>query len=267
MNQHADIAGPLSGKVAVVTGSSAGNGRAIALRLARDGAAVVCADLAQYSHAPDFDGAEATDSLIRSEGGRATWQQVDVANGGSVGALYEHTLATYGRLDIVVANAGISPQPPVHLPEESYETFRRVTAVNQEGAWWTAREGTRILRDQKEGGRVIFLSSIAGLVGTDSGAHYCMSKGAINQLTRALAFQFAQDGITVNAIAPGFIRTSMTAHYLSDPEQRRAVLDAHPLGRVGETTDVAGAASFLAGPDSSWITGVVLPVDGGYTAI
>lgn len=257
----------LEGKVAVVTGSSAGNGRAIALRLAHDGAAVVCADLRSGSHSPEFDGAETTDDLIRAAGGRALFVQTDVTDGASVTSLYAETVREFGRLDIVVANAGISPQPPVHLPEEEFDTFRKVTAVNQEGAWWTAREGSRILREQGEGGRIILLSSIAGLVGSDSGVHYCMSKGAINQLTRALAFQMAPSNITVNAVAPGFVRTSMTVDYLSDPERARAVEATHPLGRVGETSDVAGAVAFLAGPDSPWITGVILPVDGGYTAI
>lgn len=262
-----DTVRPLHGKVAVVTGSSAGNGRAIARRLAHDGASVVCADLKSVSHSPAFDGADATDELIRADGGQALFVTTDVTDGESIGALYDETVREYGRLDFVVANAGISPQPPVHLPEEDYETFRKVTSVNQEGAWWTAREGARILREQGEGGRIVFLSSIAGLVGTDSGAHYCMSKGAINQLTRALAFQLAPSNINVNAVAPGFVRTSMTADYLSDPERARAVEGTHPLGRVGETSDVAGAVAFLVGPDSPWITGVILPVDGGYTAI
>lgn len=258
---------PLTGKVAVVTGTSAGNGRAIARRLAADGAAVVCADLRRHSHAPDFDGDQATDELIVSEGGRALFVETDVTSGDAVEALYAATLAEYGRLDIVVANAGISPQPPVHLPEEEFDVFRKVTAVNQEGAWWTAKVGSRILREQGDGGRIVFMASIAGLVGSDSGAHYCMSKGAVIQLTKALAFQMASHNITVNAVCPGFVRTSMTAHYLSDPDRAALVESQHPLGRVGEVEDVAGAVAFLTGPDSTWITGVALPLDGGYTAI
>lgn len=261
------MTGALTGKVAVVTGASSGNGRAIARRLAADGAAVVCADLRQDPHSPAFDGAGSTDELIVQAGGRALFQRTDVTDGESVTELYRRTVEEFGRLDVVVANAGISPQPPVHLPEESFDVFRAVTAVHHEPSWLTAREGTRILREQKEGGRVILISSIAGLVGTDSGVHYCMSKGAINQLTRALAFQMAPEGITVNAVAPGFVRTAMTEDYLSDPERRKAVEATHPLGRVGEAADIAGAVSFLAGPDSSWITGVILPVDGGYTVV
>ena len=259
--------GPLAGKVAVVTGAAAGNGRAIARRLARDGADVVCADMRRLSHAPGFDGADATDELIVAEGGRAAFAQTDVTSAEQVEAMFDLALSEFGRLDIVVANAGISPQPPVHLPEEEYDVFRKVTAVNQEGAWWTAKVGSRILREQGDGGRIVFMASIAGLVGTDSGAHYCMSKGAVIQLTRALAFQMAGHGITVNAVCPGFVRTSMTADYLEDPDRAAAVVAQHPLGRVGEVEDVAGAVAFLSGPDSSWITGVALPVDGGYTAV
>lgn len=257
----------LDGRVAVVTGSSSGNGRAIARRLAQDGASVVCADLRPDPHSPAFDGEGATHEVIVAAGGRAVFQCTDVTDGPSVVELYRRAVDEFGRLDIAVANAGISPQPPVHLPEEAYDVFRAVTSVNQEGSWWTAREATRILREQGEGGRIILISSIAGLVGTDSGVHYCMSKGAINQLTRALAAQVASEQITVNAVAPGFVRTAMTEDYLSDPDRRKAVEATHPLGRVGEASDIAGAVSFLAGPDAAWITGVILPVDGGYTAV
>lgn len=259
--------GRLGGKVAVVTGAASGNGRAIARRLAHEGAAVTCADLQPVPTNPDFDGQEPTHELVRAAGGRSLFAVCDVTAGDAVTAMFEATVQEFGRLDIVVANAGISPQPPVHLPEEEFATYDAVTRVNQHGAWWTCREGTSILREQGEGGRVILLSSIAGLLGTDSGVHYCMSKGAVNQLMRALAFQMAPHGITVNSVCPGFIRTGMTAHYLSDPDRRRSAEAAHPLGRVGETQDVAGAVFFLASDDAAWITGVPLPVDGGYVAV
>lgn len=257
----------LAGKVAFVTGASSGNGRAIALRLAEDGAKLVCADLRPGTQSPAFDGEEETAQLIVANGGEAIHVPCDVTDGESVTAAYAEALQRFGRLDIVVANAGISPQPPVHLPEEEFDVFRRVTQVNQEGAWWTAREGSRILREQGEGGKIVFTSSIAGLVGSDSGVHYCMSKGAVNQLTRALAFQMAPSNINVNAVCPGFVRTAMTEHYLSDPDRAALVNQQHPLGRVGEASDVANAVAFLAGPESNWITGVLLPVDGGYTAV
>lgn len=257
----------LAGKVAFVTGASSGNGRAIALRLAEDGAAVVCADITPSTHAPDFDGDVSTVDVIAGNGGAAMFVECDVVNGDSVKSAFELAVQSYGQLDIVVANAGISPQPPVHLPEEEFDVFRRVTQVNQEGAWWTAREGSRILREQAEGGRVIFTSSIAGLLGTDSGVHYCMSKGAVNQLTRALAVQMAASRITVNAVCPGFIRTAMTEDYLSDPDRTAQVIAQHPLGRIGESGEVADAVAFLAGPGAAWITGVLLPVDGGYSAV
>jgi glucose 1-dehydrogenase len=259
--------GRLAGRVAVVTGASSGNGRAIAQRLAQEGAAVTCADIRAAPANLEFDGKLHTDQLVRAAGGRSLFLTCDVTDGEAVKAMFGATVQEFGRLDIVVANAGISPQPPVHLPEEEFATYDAVTRVNQHGAWWTCREGARLLRKQGTGGRVILLSSIAGLVGTDSGAHYCMSKGAVNQLMRALAYQMAPHGITVNSVCPGFIRTGMTAEYMSDPERRRDVEAAHPLGRVGEPSDVAGAVFFLASDDAAWITGVPLPVDGGYVAV
>jgi glucose 1-dehydrogenase len=257
----------LSGRVAIVTGASSGNGRAIALRLARDGARVVCADLSPLPRDAAYDGGGAVDQLIRDEGGAAVHVECDVADGDSVLALYAAADAAYGRVDVVVANAGISPYPPVELPEETFELYARVVAVNQHGVWWTCREGARALIAQGGGGRIVIISSIAGLVGSESGAHYCMSKGAVSQLARALAAQLGPHQITVNAVCPGFVRTAMTQEELADPDAARAVLKATPLGRLGEPRDVAGAVAFLAGNDASWITGVQLAVEGGYTAV
>lgn len=264
---HSTTPAPLAGKVAVVTGAAAGNGRAIARRLAADGARVACVDLQATSRNPDFDGSQTTHDLIVAAGGEAVFVRCDVSDGASVQAMYAEVVESLGTPGVVVANAGISPQPPVALPEEDYDLYRKVVSVNQDGAWWTAREGARLMRDAGTGGRIVLMSSIAGLLGTDSGAHYCMTKGAVIQLARALAFQMAGHGITVNAVCPGFVRTAMTAEYLSDPERERGVLAAHPLGRVGEASDIAGAVAFLVGPDASWITGVALPVDGGYAAV
>jgi NAD(P)-dependent dehydrogenase (short-subunit alcohol dehydrogenase family) len=260
-------AGGRGGRVAIVTGASSGNGRAIALRLARDGARVVCADLRAGPRDSAYDGEQDVDGLIRERGGVALHVDCDVADGESVASLYEKAIAAFGRVDVVVANAGISPYPPVLLPDEPSTEYRRVVEVNQDGAWWTCREGARAMLAQGDGGRIVIISSIAGLVGSDSGVHYCMSKGAVTQLARALAAQLGPHGITVNAVCPGFVRTAMTGEELADSEARRAVLQATPLGRLGEPSDVAGAVAFLVGTDANWITGVQLAVDGGYTAV
>jgi NAD(P)-dependent dehydrogenase (short-subunit alcohol dehydrogenase family) len=254
-------------RVAVVTGASSGNGRAIALRLAGDGARVVCADLVPEPRDASYDGTEAVHTLIEDRGGTAVYVHCDVGDGDSVAELYAATLSTYGRVDIVVANAGISPYPPDMLPDEPFELYAHVIEVNQHGAWWTCREGARTMLAQGGGGRIVLISSIAGLVGSDSGVHYCMSKGAVSQLARALAAQLGPHGITVNAVCPGFVRTAMTREELAEPGAVEAVLRATPLGRLGEPSDVAGAVAFLASEDASWITGTQLPVDGGYTAV
>lgn len=256
----------LEGKVALVTGAASGNGRAIALRFAREGAAVVCADIRED---PDRDGADtgrATHDEIAATGGGAAFVRCDVTDAEQVQRAVAAAVATYGRLDVAVANAGVNLG--VHdLVDEPFAEYERTVAVNQHGVWWTCREAARQMLAQGDGGRLIAIASIASLVASPSGVAYNASKGAVLQLVRTLAAQLAPHRITVNAVCPGFVRTAMTKETQSDPERYSRVVAMHPLGRLGEPEDVAGAAFFLASEDAAFVTGVALPVDGGYTAV
>jgi NAD(P)-dependent dehydrogenase (short-subunit alcohol dehydrogenase family) len=258
----------LEDKVALVTGAASGNGRAIALRYAREGAAVLIADLREL---PDPRGSEAekdvpTHALIEREGGRAAFVRCDVTVPDDVRAAVDGAVESFGRLDVAVANAGVNLD--IHeLVDEPFEQYERVVAVNQHGVWWTCKEAARRLVEQGEGGRIVAIASIAGLLGTPTGVAYNSSKGAVVQLVRTLALQLAPHGITVNAICPGWVRTAMTTETQNDPVLIERALALHPLGRLGEPEDVAGVAFFLASDDAAWVTGVALPVDGGYTCV
>jgi NAD(P)-dependent dehydrogenase (short-subunit alcohol dehydrogenase family) len=252
--------------VALVTGASSGNGRAIALRFAREGAAVACADVRETPDPLGDATGEPTHEEIAGSGGRAVFVPCDVSDGEQVRAAVAATVGAFGRLDVAVANAGINLEVR-DLVDEPYEDYLAIVGVNQHGAWWTCREAVRQLIEQGSGGRVIVIASIASLVATPSGVAYNASKGAAIQLVRTLAPQVASHGITVNAVCPGWIRTAMTRETQEDPERLARALAAHPLGRLGEPEDVAGAALFLASDDASWITGIALPVDGGYTCV
>jgi NAD(P)-dependent dehydrogenase (short-subunit alcohol dehydrogenase family) len=256
----------LAARVALVTGASSGNGRAIALRFAREGASVLCTDLRPEPLPNGFDGDAPTHERIAEGGGTARYAACDVTDGAHVAAAVQEAVEHFGRLDIAVINAGIS-LPPVDLPDESWDDYERTVRVNQNGAWWTARETSRQMVLQGDGGRIIVLASMAGLVGTPSGIAYCMSKGAVVQLTRALAAQLARHMITVNAICPGYIRTAMTRDLLGNTGMLDSVTAKTPLPRLGEAKDVAGCAFFLASDDAAYVTGAAIPVDGGYTAV
>jgi NAD(P)-dependent dehydrogenase (short-subunit alcohol dehydrogenase family) len=258
----------LEGKVALVTGAASGNGRAIALRFAREGAAVVCADVRELPLRKGRDPSPRvpTQALIEREGGRAVFARCDVADGGQVAAAVEAAAEVFGRLDIAVANAGINPAA-YDLVDEPWEHYLRTLDVNQHGVWWTCRESARQMIAQREGGRLVVIASVSGLVGVQSGAAYNISKGAVVQLVRTLAVQLAPHGITVNGVCPGWVRTAMTRETQDDPERIAGTVARHPLGRLGEPEDVAGAAFFFASDDAAWVTGVALPVDGGYTAV
>ena len=256
----------LEGRVALVTGSASGNGRAIALRYAREGAAVVCADVREDPDPEGFDGVVSTHEAIVAEGGRALFVHCDVVRGDEVEAAIATAVREYGRLDIAVANAGISFEV-FDLVDEPWEDYERTVAVNQHGVWWTCRESVRQMIAQGGGGRVIAVASIAGLVGSPTGVNYNTTKGAVAQLVRTLAAQVASRGITVNAMCPGYVKSAMTAVLFSDPPRLERALAATPLGRFGGPEDVAGAAFYLASDDAAWVTGVMLPVDGGYTCV
>lgn len=256
----------LQGKVALVTGASSGNGRAIALRYAAEGAAVVCADIRPLPVEGSWEDPVATHDEIERQGGRAAWAECDVTDGAQVAAAVRTALDAFGGLDIAVANAGISPKAHP-LRDEPFEDYKRVQAINVDGAWWTCREASRAMVEQGRGGSIVTLASIAGITGVQTGNHYNMSKGAVVQLTRTLAIELAPHMITVNAICPGWVRTAMTRDMWDEPDRLADLERRTPMARLGEVEDIAGAAFFLASDDSRWLTGAILPVDGGYSAL
>lgn len=256
----------LEGRVALVTGASSGNGRAMALRFAREGAAVACTDVRDDPDPRGSDQGGPTHEEITAAGGRALFHRCDVTDGDQVREAVRAAVEAFGRLDIVVANAGINIDVK-DLVDEPWDQYERTVAVNQHGVWWTCKEAARQLVAQGEGGRIVVIASVAGLTGSPTGIAYNSSKGAAVQIVRTLAVQLAPHGITVNAICPGWVRTGMTKETQETPEKLARAEAVHPLGRMGEPDDVAGAAFFLASDDAAWVTGIVLPVDGGYTAI
>jgi NAD(P)-dependent dehydrogenase (short-subunit alcohol dehydrogenase family) len=260
--------GSLHGKVAVVSGASSGNGRAIARRLAADGAGVICGDLRPTPVPDGLDGDEPTHLVIAAAGGAAEFVEWDVTSDGDTARAIAVARDRYGRIDIVVANAGVG-QGTGPLHREAPDNWRRVLDVNLTGAWTTVRHGLDALIEQGDGGRIITMSSIAGLVGIPGGgpSSYSVTKAAIVQLTRQAALDGAPYGVTANAVCPGYVRTAINKAVWSDPERLAEVSARHPLGRMGETTDVAAAVAFLASADAAWITGVALPVDGGFTCV
>ncbi|MFO0995273.1 MAG: SDR family oxidoreductase [Alphaproteobacteria bacterium] len=257
----------LEGRVALITGATSGIGRAMALRFAREGARVMCADRrARPDPAIGDDAGPPTHEAIRAEGLEAAAVACDVTDGASVAAAMRTVADTFGQLDIVCANAGIGLKT-YPLTDEPFEDYEATIRVNQDGVWWTCREAVRQMLRQGKGGRIIATASIAGLTGCPWGVGYGASKGAVIQIVRTLAAQVAKHGITVNAICPGSVRTAMSHETMTNPERNAFTRALHPMGHLGEPEDIAGAAFFLASDDARWITGVALPVDGGFTAV
>lgn len=247
----------LGGQVALVTGAARGLGRAISLALAHAGADVVLGLRDAAS------GAELA-AEIEGMGRRALAVQMDVTRLDQISAAAKAAVGRLGRLDILVNNAGIAPGNPAEDVTE--EDFDRTLAVNLKGTFFTSQAVARVMMRQGRG-RIVNLGSQAGFVALPGEAVYCMTKAGISHLTRCLAVEWGRHGITVNAVAPTFIRTPGTEEALADPGFRADVIERIAgLHRIGEPMDVAGVVVFLASPAASLITGDTILVDGGWTA-
>ena len=242
----------LSGKVAFVTGASRGIGRAIAVRLAQDGAKVA------LNFASNISKAEAVKSEIESFGGEAMLVQGDVADFETVTALIKQVVDTWGRLDILINNAGITRDNL--LLKMSVDDFDRVISTNLKGVFNCTKAVTKLMMKQR-GGRIVNMSSVVALKGNISQTNYAAAKAGIIGFTKSAARELASRGVTVNAVAPGLINTDMTAA-LSE-KVKEVMLQEIPAGRMGTPDDVANAVAFLVSDQAAYITGQVLSVDGG----
>ncbi len=241
----------LENQIAVVTGAGRGIGRAIALRFAAAGADVVCVSRTT-------ENAEKVAAEIRALGRRAWGHGVDVADAAAVAAAAAKILADCGQVDVLVNNAGVTRDGL--LMRMSDADWDAVLDTNLKGAFLVTKAFSRAMIKARAG-RIINLTSVIGLIGNAGQCNYAASKAGLIGFTQSCAREFASRGITVNAIAPGFIETDMTAELKE--EARAAVLKQIPLGSFGVVDDIAGVALFLAGPAARYITGQVLTVDGG----
>ena len=242
----------LADRVAIVTGSGRGIGRAIALRLAEAGASVVVNDIG------DAAPVEAVVKEIKAMGGQALPVLADVSSAAEVDRLVAETTSAYGRIDILVNNAGIArDQLLLRMTEEEWD---RVLAVDLKSVFLGTRAVLKYMVKERRG-RIISIASVVGIVGNAGQANYAAAKAGIIGFTRTVAKEVASRGITVNAIAPGFIDTEMTKRLKE--EWKEELKKRIPLGRLGSPRDVAEAVAFLAGEEAGYITGQVLVVDGG----
>lgn len=254
--------GRLDGKVAMVTGGAHGIGAATAAYLAREGAAVAIADLAE-----EDGGAVAED--IAAAGGTAAFWPLDVTDEGAVRRVFTEAVDRFGKLDVLVNNAGIAGESKP-TDEISAEEWDKVIAVNVRGVFLCTKYAIGPMR-RAGGGSIVNLSSIYGLVGAPDVPPYHASKGAVRLMSKTDALLYAKEGIRVNSVHPGFIWTPLvedfSARVSDDVAAFRRELDArHPIGHVGEPDDIAAGIAYLASDEAKFVTGSELVIDGGYTA-
>ena len=252
----------LAGKAVVLTGASTGIGRACAVRFAREGARLVLADVR------DEEG-EALCREIEHAGGTALYVRTDVASRADNERAIDRCVERYGSIDVLMCNAGITL--PRLLPDSGDDEIERVLGVNLRGVIYAARHAIPRMLAQPRGGTMLFTASKTGLVAQTDSPVYCASKGAVVMLAKALALDYATRGIRVNALCPGIIDTPMLHEFAAtrpDPAAAwRSYESAQPIGRLGTPDECADAALWLVSDESSFITGVALPVDGGFTAM
>jgi NAD(P)-dependent dehydrogenase (short-subunit alcohol dehydrogenase family) len=251
---------------AIVTGSSSGIGRAIAIRLASDGFAVLLADIRRDPLA----GGEPTDALIGEQGGRCEFVLTDVASGRDCQELVDLAVRRYNRLDLLVNNAVLAGPHSKPLVDTSEGDWDAMIAVNLRGPFLLCRAAVRQMLtqqpEQQVRGRIVNITSQHGMVGVPGHFAYAVGKGGLVQMTRQIAVEHGRDGILCNAVAPGKIVTGAPGDMAADPVSAAYVRSRTPFGRLGDPRDVAGAVSFLASDQASYVSGVNLMVDGGWMA-
>jgi len=251
----------LEGKRALVTGSAMGLGEGIVRRFAAEGAHVACVDVKRQPN-------EAVVASIREVGGWAESVIGDVGESAGSAAIVREALGRLGGIDVLVNNAGVIPsrETVVETTEEDWDETMR---VNAKGVFLMSKAVIPHMVEQG-GGSIVNMSSVTGLVGLPVRPAYCASKGAVAILTRQMAVDFGKDNIRVNAINPSFVITAINREMFdkmkAEGEPWQKMLEQHPLGRLGDPEDVAHAAVYLASDETRWVTGVLLPIDGGYTA-
>ena len=272
---HPTIAS-LEGKIALVTGSSQGIGRAICIAYAAAGAHVVCADMrpepskSESSPAPTHELLN-TDYHATTDKPRSIFATCNVTKSEDVKGAIAKAVDTYGRLDIMVNNAGVSAGTGLRCHELSEESFDTSIAVNCKGVWLGCKFAIAQFLAQEphvsgDRGWIINTSSIYGLVGGSHSSGYCAAKGAVTNMTKSIALEYAADRIHLNSIHPGFTDTALLDPLRQGEGVMDEILKKHPWGRLGHVEDLAKMAVFLAGDGASWITGQQFVVDGGYTA-
>jgi NAD(P)-dependent dehydrogenase (short-subunit alcohol dehydrogenase family) len=247
----------LEGKVAIVSGAAAGMGAATARRFAKEGAKVVIADMLEE------EGRQVAAEITRTNG-TAEFMRLDVTNEDDWKAVVDATVEKYGRLNILVNNAGISGSAVSDMLDT--DAWDKLMAVNSRGVFLGTKYAVLAMK-QTGGGSIVNLSSIAGVTGSNrTHMGYSASKGAVRTLTKSTAVQFGGDGIRANSVHPGLMPPMRTSGLTADPAVRAKVLEGVPLGRAGEVDEVANAVLFLASDEASYITDAELYVDGGYLA-
>jgi len=250
----------LQGKVCIITGAGSGLGKGIALVFAREGSKVVIAEIQE-------EPGQATAQQIKAEGGEALFLRTDITRASEVEKMVEGTLKAYGRIDVLVNNAGINPsRTPVH--ETSEEAWDQTLAVNLKGAFLCSKYVLPAMIKQG-GGSIIHVASVVGGMGCSDRAAYSASKGGMIALARNMAVDYAHYGIRVNSLSPGFVETDLTRIYFNkmretEPQKLERIIGHHPMGRLGRPEDEAYAALFLASDESPWVTGLDMAVDGGF---
>jgi len=246
----------VAGKIALVSGAARGIGAATAKLLAQEGAAVVLGDVLETE-------GRQTAAQIIAAGGQATFMPLDVTSAANWQQVIAAAVTAYGKLDVLVNNAGISGRAAVG--ETDVETWERVMEINGKGVFLGTKLAIPELR-RAGGGSIINISSIYGIVGSETSAAYHASKGAVRIFTKAAAIQYAADGIRVNSVHPGFVDSPMTAANHALPEVHNLRISRTPLGRMGTPEDIAAGILYLASDESSFVTGSELVIDGGMTA-